>query len=69
MSHPVARVRKPAPAWTATAVVGQDFKDISLSNYKGKYVIMLFYPLGKFFGEVNGTRFHIRLSHRDYRLF
>jgi len=44
-SHTVARVRKAAPAWSATAVVGQDFKDLSLSQYKGKYVVMLFYPL------------------------
>jgi len=43
MSH--AQVTKPAPAFSSTAVVGHDFKKISLSDYKGKYVILLFYPL------------------------
>ena len=42
----IARIGKPAPQWTATAVVGSDFKDISLSDYKGKYVVLVFYPLG-----------------------
>jgi len=45
MSAPIARVQKPAPAFTEVAVVGQDFKDISLSDYKGKYVVLFFYPL------------------------
>eukprot|EP00050_Salpingoeca_kvevrii_P017024 m.60928 g.60928 ORF g.60928 m.60928 type:complete len:195 (-) comp7314_c0_seq1:122-706(-) len=40
-----ARVRAPAPEWTATAVVDLEFKDISLSDYKGKYVVFFFYPL------------------------
>jgi peroxiredoxin (alkyl hydroperoxide reductase subunit C) len=42
----VARVGKAAPQWTAEAVVGVDFKTVSLSDYKGKYVVLLFYPLG-----------------------
>eukprot|EP01115_Flamella_aegyptia_P005663 TRINITY_DN23710_c0_g1_i3.p1 TRINITY_DN23710_c0_g1~~TRINITY_DN23710_c0_g1_i3.p1 ORF type:complete len:212 (+),score=89.06 TRINITY_DN23710_c0_g1_i3:43-636(+) len=41
----IARVGKQAPQWTAPAVVGTDFKDISLADYKGKYVVMFFYPL------------------------
>jgi alkyl hydroperoxide reductase subunit AhpC len=41
----VAQVQKPAPEFTATAVVGQEFKQVSLSNYRGKYVILFFYPL------------------------
>jgi len=40
-----ATVRQPAPAFTSDAVVGHDFKTISLSEYKGKYVVLLFYPL------------------------
>jgi alkyl hydroperoxide reductase subunit AhpC len=40
-----ASVQKPAPGWTATAVVDGAFKDVSLADYKGKYVVMLFYPL------------------------
>lgn len=40
-----AQVRKPAPDFKATAVIGQDFKDIKLSDFRGKYVILYFYPL------------------------
>ncbi|VEL35144.1 unnamed protein product [Protopolystoma xenopodis] len=39
------QLNKPAPAFTADAVVGNDFKVISLSDYKGKYVVLFFYPL------------------------
>jgi len=28
-----------------TAVLGQDFKSITLDDYKGKYVVLFFYPL------------------------
>ncbi|MCP9781758.1 peroxiredoxin [Cyanobium sp. WKJ7-Wakatipu] len=34
-----------APDFTATAVVDQEFKEISLSQYRGKYVVLFFYPL------------------------
>ena len=34
-----------APDFSATAVVDQEFKDITLSQYKGKYVVLFFYPL------------------------
>lgn len=40
-----ARVQHPAPDFKATAVIDGDFKDISLSDYRGKYVVLLFYPL------------------------
>jgi alkyl hydroperoxide reductase subunit AhpC len=40
-----ARVQKEAPDFKATAVVGEEFKDIKLSDYRGKYVILFFYPL------------------------
>ena len=33
--HHVARVGKPAPNFEATAVVGQDFKTVKLSDYQG----------------------------------
>jgi len=33
-----------APDFSGQAVVNGEFKDISLSQYKGKYVILLFYP-------------------------
>jgi peroxiredoxin (alkyl hydroperoxide reductase subunit C) len=35
----------PAPQFTATAVVDQEFKEVSLSHYRGKYVVLFFYPL------------------------
>ena len=38
-------VGKKAPEFKAPAVVNGDFKDISLSDYKGKYVLLFFYPL------------------------
>ncbi|MCF7824340.1 MAG: peroxiredoxin [Candidatus Marinimicrobia bacterium] len=39
-------VTKPAPQFTATAIMGDNsFKEISLSDYKGKKVVLFFYPL------------------------
>ena len=40
-----AFVTKPAPEFTADAVVGDDFKQIKLAEYRGKYVVLFFYPL------------------------
>ena len=40
-----ALVQKEAPDFTATAVVNEDFKQIRLSDYRGKYVVLFFYPL------------------------
>jgi len=38
-------VTKKAPDFTIDAVVGDgEFKTISLSDYKGKYVVLFFYP-------------------------
>lgn len=39
------RVGQLAPEFMATAVVDQQFKTVKLSDYQGKYVIILFYPL------------------------
>nr|UAD87628.1 2-Cys peroxiredoxin [Gracilaria salicornia] len=39
------RVGKKAPNFSAIAVYDQEFKNITLSDYLGKYVILLFYPL------------------------
>jgi peroxiredoxin 2/4 len=39
------RVGQTAPNFTATAVVDQEFKDVSLSSYRGQYVVLFFYPL------------------------
>jgi len=40
-----AEVSKPAPNFKATAVVNGKFKDIKLTDYEGKYVVLFFYPL------------------------
>jgi alkyl hydroperoxide reductase subunit AhpC len=40
-----AQVQKEAPDFTATAVVNEEFKEIKLSDYRGKYVVLFFYPL------------------------
>ncbi|BAZ83127.1 peroxiredoxin [Sphaerospermopsis kisseleviana CS-549] len=39
------RVGQQAPDFTATAVADQEFKTIKLSDYRGKYVVLFFYPL------------------------
>ena len=39
------RVQKEAPAFAATAVVNEEFKTLHLSDYRGKYVVLFFYPL------------------------
>ena len=39
-------VAQPAPDFKAQAVMADgSFKEISLSDYKGKYVVLFFYPL------------------------
>uniref|UniRef100_G3MMI1 thioredoxin-dependent peroxiredoxin n=2 Tax=Amblyomma TaxID=6942 RepID=G3MMI1_AMBMU len=38
-------VLKPAPPFKATAVVGNEFKELSLSDFSGKYLVLFFYPL------------------------
>jgi len=40
-----AHVQSPAPAFHGTAVVDGSFKTISLTDFKGKYVVLFFYPL------------------------
>jgi alkyl hydroperoxide reductase subunit AhpC len=40
-----AFVQKEAPNFSAQAVINGDFKQISLSDYRGKYVYFFFYPL------------------------
>jgi peroxiredoxin (alkyl hydroperoxide reductase subunit C) len=39
------RVGQQAPDFTATAVIDQEFKTIKLTDYRGKYVVLFFYPL------------------------
>lgn len=41
----VARAGKPAPDFEANAYIqGKGFKNIKLSDYKGKWVVICFYP-------------------------
>lgn len=42
---PVPDLQKPAPKFQGIAVVDGQFKEISLEDYKGKYVVLFFYPL------------------------
>ena len=40
----VARVGKKAPDFTANAYFAGAFKQVSLSDYSGKWVVLCFYP-------------------------
>src|SRR5262252_3858479 len=44
-SRMAAFVSQPAPDFTAKAYVNGGFQDITLSKYKGKKVVLFFYPL------------------------
>lgn len=39
------QVGKPAPSFKAQALVGSEFKTLSLEDYRGKWVCLYFYPL------------------------
>ena len=43
-SNECLRVGQEAPDFTATAVLDQEFTDITLSQYRGKKVVLFFYP-------------------------
>ncbi|ORZ41327.1 thioredoxin-like protein [Catenaria anguillulae PL171] len=43
--HHTLQIQKPAPDFTAQAVVNGEFKTVKLSDYKGKFVVLFFYPL------------------------
>uniref|UniRef100_T1JGX7 thioredoxin-dependent peroxiredoxin n=1 Tax=Strigamia maritima TaxID=126957 RepID=T1JGX7_STRMM len=45
MSSKMPQLTKPAPDFCGTAVVDGQFKEIKLSDYKGKYLVLFFYPL------------------------
>jgi hypothetical protein len=40
----IARVGKPAPDFEATAFIDGGFRNIRLSEYKGKWIVLCFYP-------------------------
>jgi peroxiredoxin (alkyl hydroperoxide reductase subunit C) len=41
----VLTIRHPAPEFTAEAVVDGEFQKISLSQYRGQWLVLFFYPL------------------------
>ncbi len=41
---PAARVGKPAPDFEASGFVGGKFRNVMLSDYKGQWVVLCFYP-------------------------
>jgi len=45
MASGKAHIGKPAPPFQATAVVDGAFKEVKLCDYKGKYLVLFFYPL------------------------
>ena len=44
-SGPLSLVQRPAPDFSATAVINREFKPVSLSQYRGRWVVLFFYPL------------------------
>lgn len=40
----IAPILEAAPNWSGTAVIEMQLKDISSKDYKGKYLVLLFYP-------------------------
>jgi hypothetical protein len=44
VKQPMIKVGKPAPEFTASAFHDGKFMNISLSEYKGKWVLLCFYP-------------------------
>jgi peroxiredoxin 2/4 len=40
-----AKVGEPAPNFSLDAVIGKEFKKVSLTDYRGKWVVLFFYPL------------------------
>ncbi|KPK21036.1 MAG: hypothetical protein AMJ70_07245 [Dehalococcoidia bacterium SG8_51_3] len=40
----IAKVGKPAPDFEANAFIDGGFKNIRLSDYKGQWVVLCFYP-------------------------
>ena len=39
------QVDSPAPAFELSGVVGKKFQEVKLSDYKGKWAVLFFYPL------------------------
>ena len=39
------QVNSPAPTFALSGVVGKEYRKVKLSDYKGKWVVLFFYPL------------------------
>lgn len=44
-TQPQSLVQKPAPDFKTEALIGEEFKSISLSDFRGKWLCLFFYPL------------------------
>ncbi|CAF1587096.1 unnamed protein product, partial [Didymodactylos carnosus] len=40
-----AQISKPAPPFEGSTVINGEFKEVKLSDFKNKYLVLLFYPL------------------------
>ena len=40
----LARVGKPAPDFELSAFIGEGFQNVKLSDHKGKWIVLCFYP-------------------------
>ncbi|CAF1146296.1 unnamed protein product [Adineta ricciae] len=45
LQYSKVQISKPAPLFDSIAVINGEFKEVSLSDFKGKYLVLLFYPL------------------------
>ena len=45
LNSTIAKVQEAAPIFKGTAVFNNEFKQIQLSDYKNKYLVLFFYPL------------------------
>ncbi|KOB73114.1 Thiol peroxiredoxin [Operophtera brumata] len=63
------QLTKPAPQWKTTAVLNGEFKDIGLSDYKGKYVVLFFYPLDLLALHAPGVDQHSAQAGYVYNIF
>ena len=43
--YPTTLMGKHAPYFRGKAVINEEFEDISLDQYAGKYLLLLFYPM------------------------
>lgn len=63
-----AKIQQKAPDFRATAVVGNEFKEIRLADFEGHYVVLFFYPLDfTFVCPTEIIAFHDRLKDFESR--